>query len=285
MRLLILQKGQMCNELRFRDGPIYIGRQMGSQVFLPDRSVSRQHAVIYVSADGNWILEDLDSANKTFLNRKAIHKRPLKEGDSVKIGDFNIKIFLEDDPDRARKKTSIHLDDTVTNINPEINTEVRDLDAHDSSMIKLPAKRLQDFLKFSLILFATRDFNRLHRQLIDVMFAQFTAFEVWVGLRKSSQGDLDVESGRKINTETIKRGQLMMAPKITEAMEKGRYILVPKFPRGEIRSAVIAPIMSGKKCYGAIYISNSKQYKTYDMTDLDYLMFLRIQLAAIIETI
>jgi len=230
-------------------------------------------------------LEDLDSVNKTFLNRNPIHKHPLKEGDSVKIGDFSIKILLDDDPDKDRKKTSIHLDDTVANVDYDVNTEVRQPNAHDSSMIKLPAKRSQDFLKFSKILCSIRNFDRLHRQLIDTMFAQFTALEVWVGLRNSSRGDLDAEGGRKINTEILQRGQLIMAAKITEAMEKGRYILVPKFPRGQIRSALIAPIMSGKKCYGAIYVANSKQYKTYDMTDLDYLMLLTIQVAAIIETL
>lgn len=285
MRLIVRQKGQVCNELRFREGPIYIGRQMGSQVFLPDRSVSRQHAVIYVSGDGNWVLEDLDSVNKTFLNRKAIHKQPLKEGDSVKVGDFNIKILLEDDSGRARKKSSIHLDDTVANVDSDFNTEVRQPSAHDSSMIKLPAKRSQDFLKFSRILCSIRNFDRLHSQIIDIMFSQFTAFEVWVGLRSDSQGDLDVDAGRKINTETVKRGQLIMASKINEAMDKGRYILVPKFSHGQIRSAIIAPIMSERKCYGAVYIANSKQYKAYDMTDLDYLMLLTIQVAAIIETL
>ena len=285
MRLLIRQKGQVCNEHRFKEGPIYIGRQMGSQVFLPDKSVSRQHAVIYVSGDGSWILEDLDSVNKTFLNRKPIHKRPLKEGDSIKIGDFNIKVYLEDEPEDGHKKTSIHLDDTVADIDSDINTQVRLLDAPGSSMIKLPAKRSQDFLKFSRILCSVRNFDRLHRQLLDIMFGQFTALEVWVGLRSKPQGDLDVEGGRKVNTETLKRSQLIMASKITEAMEKGKYILVPKFPRGHIRSAVIAPVMSGRKCYGVVYISNSKQYKPYDMTDMDYLMLLTIQVAAIIETL
>lgn len=285
MRLLVQQNGQLYNELRFKEGPIYIGRQMGSQVFLPDRSVSRQHAVIYVSEDGNWVIEDLDSANKTYLNRNAVHKRPLKEGDSIGVGNFTIKVIFEDEPDQSTKKRSIHLEDTIAHIHHEVDTEIRDPEAHDSAMIKLPAKRSQDFMTFSRILLATGDFDHLHRQLINVMFTQFTAYEVWVGLRRSPDGDLDVEGGRRVNTETVKRSQLVMRPKITEAMEKGRYILVPKFPRGQIRSAVIAPIMSGKKCHGAVYISNSKQYKTYDMTDLDYLMLLTIQLAAIIETL
>jgi len=285
MRLLIRQKGQVFNELRFREGPIYIGRHMGSQVFLPDRSVSRQHAVIYVTSEGKWVVEDLDSANKTLLNRTAIHRKPLKDGDTIKVGDFNIKVYLEDDPEQVKKKSSIHLDDTVANVDPDIQTQTRASDAPDAPAIKLPVKRSHDFLKASRMFASVRKFDRLHRQLLDIVFAQFTASIVWVGIRHESQGDLDMEGGRKITTETIKRDHLVMAPKITKAMSKSRYILVPQLPRGEVRSIIIAPVLSGKKCYGAVYACNSKQYKPYDMTDLDYLMLLTIQAAAVIEAL
>lgn len=285
MRLLIRQKGQVFNELRFREGPIYIGRHMGSQIFLPDRSVSRQHAVIYVSSEKKWVVEDLDSANKTFLNRVAIHKKPLKDGDTIKIGDFSIKVYLEDGSVEVEKKTSIHLDDTVANVDPDIHTQIRTPDAPDAPKIRLPAKRSQDFLKASRIFAGIRKFDRLHRQILDMVFAQFTASVVWVGLRHQSQGDLDIDGGRKITTETIKRDHLVMAPKITEAIDKSRYILIPQLPRGETRSIIIAPVMSGKKCYGAVYACNSKQYKPYDMMDLDYLMLLTIQAAAVIEAL
>jgi pSer/pThr/pTyr-binding forkhead associated (FHA) protein len=64
MRLFVSLGGSSVNELRFDRGPIYIGRQTGSQVFLPDAAVSRQHAVIYTTRDGSWIVEDLGSATK-----------------------------------------------------------------------------------------------------------------------------------------------------------------------------------------------------------------------------
>jgi pSer/pThr/pTyr-binding forkhead associated (FHA) protein len=285
MRLLIRQKGQVFNELRFREGPIYIGRHMGSQVFLPDRSVSRQHAVIYVSSEGTWVVEDLDSANKTFLNRIAIHKNPLNDGDTIKVGDFNIKIYLEEDSEEVRKKTSIHLDDTVANVDPDVHILLRTPDAPGAPAIKLPVKRSQDFLKASRIFAGVRKFDRLHRQVLDMIFAQFNPSVVWVGLKRQAQEDLDIAGGRKITTETIKRDQLVMASKITEAMDKSRYILIPHLPRGEVRSIIIAPVLSGKKCYGAVYACNSKQYKPYDMEDLDYLMLLTIQAAAVIEAL
>ena len=50
MRLVVKQGGRTVNEFRFDNGPIYIGRQEKSQIFLHDRVVSRKHAVI-VNAD------------------------------------------------------------------------------------------------------------------------------------------------------------------------------------------------------------------------------------------
>ncbi len=285
MRLLIRQKGQVFNELRFKDGPIYIGRHMGSQIFLPDRSVSRQHAVIYVSSEGTWVVEDLESANKTILNRVPIHKKEIKDGDTIKVGDFNIKVYLEDDPDQVQKKPSINLDDTVADVNPDVNIQIRPHDDPDAPMIKLPARRSLDFLKASRILASIGNFGQLQRQILDLIFAQFSPAVVWIGLRHDPTGNLDVERGKKISSEKIKREHLLMALKINEAMKKYIYILVPKPPRGEVRSIMIAPVVSGKNCYGAIYVSNSKQYEPYDMMDLDYLMLISIQVAAVIETL
>ena len=99
MRLVVKQGDSTANEFRFAKGPVYIGRHTNSQVFLPDRVVSRHHAVIFSTQDGKWMVEDLDSANKTYLNEKAIHKAEIKTGDCLRITDFTIEINLEDGTD------------------------------------------------------------------------------------------------------------------------------------------------------------------------------------------
>ena len=64
MRILVKRGSSLVNDLRFERGPIYIGRQRGSQVFLPDRSVSRQHAVILTTNEGQWMVQDLQSRSQ-----------------------------------------------------------------------------------------------------------------------------------------------------------------------------------------------------------------------------
>ena len=109
MRLVVKQSDRTISEFRFAKGPISIGREASSQVLLPDGVVSKQHAVFFTTEDGKWMVEDLDSTNKTYLNDEAIHKAEIKTGDCLRIGDFTIEVNLEDD-DGTDKPT--HLEDT-----------------------------------------------------------------------------------------------------------------------------------------------------------------------------
>ena len=96
MRLVVKRGDSVISELRFSSGPIYIGRQKDSGVLLADKAVSRQHAVIYTTAEGKWIAEDFDTACKTYLNNKAIHKAEIKNGDELEIADFQIEIHIDE---------------------------------------------------------------------------------------------------------------------------------------------------------------------------------------------
>ena len=65
MRIVVKQKDGNTKQFQFVQGPISIGRGANSHVFLPDKAVSRQHAVVHSTEDGKWIIEDLGSSNKT----------------------------------------------------------------------------------------------------------------------------------------------------------------------------------------------------------------------------
>jgi len=48
--------------------------------------VSREHARVWRSANGAFHLEDLDSANGTFVNDIAVERRTLIVGDKIRLG-------------------------------------------------------------------------------------------------------------------------------------------------------------------------------------------------------
>jgi pSer/pThr/pTyr-binding forkhead associated (FHA) protein len=70
-----------------------IGRNPESDLFLDDVTVSRHHARIVSDATG-FVIEDLNSLNGTYVNRRRIERHHLTDGDAVQIGKFKLA-YLE----------------------------------------------------------------------------------------------------------------------------------------------------------------------------------------------
>jgi hypothetical protein len=100
---LVVLRGQKPNvEFPIYEGLNFIGRADEKPVDIdledqepPDRVwCSRQHALITYE-EGGLVVEDLNSANGTYLNRNRIYpgqKQPLKAGDVVQIGNVQLKV-------------------------------------------------------------------------------------------------------------------------------------------------------------------------------------------------
>lgn len=287
MKLLVSLSGSSVNELTFDRGPIYVGRQKGSQVFLPDPAVSRQHAVFYTTKDGTWILEDLGSANKTFLNRVAIHKAEIKNGDTIQIADFQILVQLDEE---GSSLTSLaEKDDTLvgTQIRKELHTVERNLDASDAPPIRFPAKRVRQLTEVIDQICHERSLSKLHKILQEILLRQFSGLHVWVALRREPSGPMEAEGGRKITTEAIQRVDLAVPNSLEEALEKHKFMLIHQLPRPiinrGIRSVLIAPVMYQKDCFGIFYIENSTEHSHYSLMDLDYLVLLALYTGILIQ--
>lgn len=286
MQLIIKQTDGAGQQLQFREGPIYIGRQMGSQVFLPDTRVSRQHAVIYSTKEGRWVVEDLDSANKTYLNENAVHKGDLKNGDTIRVAEFSITVQLDKDK-AATPEPPIHMEDTTITVRHDLHIETRKLSGEHVPEIRFPAKRAKDFAAATRAILQTNSIEQLHRELVNIILRQFATMHSWVGLRKAPQGQLDCQGGRKVNREMVNRADLAIQQIVSDALDKCKYQIVPQVPRqiaeGKIRSAMVAPVVRDGKCYGALYADNAKEHEHYTTEELDYLILLSIQASAVLE--
>jgi len=74
-----------------------IGRERDNDIILLDPKISRHHAQI-TAQKGEWIITDLGSANKTYLNGSAVTKpAPLKSGDRLSFGEFELTFSLPGD--------------------------------------------------------------------------------------------------------------------------------------------------------------------------------------------
>jgi hypothetical protein len=67
-----------------------IGRAPGSTIHLSDSSVSRKHAEVRPAGDG-WVVSDLGSTNGTKVNGATVSERRLKDGDTITVGDAQLR--------------------------------------------------------------------------------------------------------------------------------------------------------------------------------------------------
>lgn len=283
MRLLVKQNDRKVNEFRFDKGPVYIGRQENSQVFLPDRAISRQHAVLYATQDGKWMVEDLDSANKTYLNDEPVHKAEIKTGDLIRIADYAIEVSFEA---AAKTEKQINLADTLTAAARGPQIIERKLGTADAPPVRLPAKRATDFLEASESICGAANLDELLLALLDVTSQQFGAYHSWCALREEAGGPMTRHAGRHRDGASLELDAIELQDKITQAVEKEQFLLfifsrdLNKAEEGQIRSVVMGPLMGPGGCYGVLYIDNAIRDEHYNLGDLDYLMLLGIHAAA-----
>src|SRR5665213_3140992 len=75
-----------------------IGRSLDSDITFQDDSISRNHCRVVFQQDDQWILEDLNSANGTWVNSDKISSAVLQGNDKIQLGSAVIlKFVLQDE--------------------------------------------------------------------------------------------------------------------------------------------------------------------------------------------
>ncbi len=88
-------KDKVLKEVRSIDREITIGRGVENVVRIDNPAVSKNHARIIKDQD-QYVIEDLDSTNGTFIKEKPIRRLALRDDDEITIGKHTLKIFLEE---------------------------------------------------------------------------------------------------------------------------------------------------------------------------------------------
>jgi len=99
--LVVLQGAEIGRDFRLRKPRMVIGRSPEAEIRLLDPQVSRAHALLLrsVDQDGDMVYEvqDLGSANRTFVNGRAVGRGRLADGDKIRVGDTFLKFVLLDE--------------------------------------------------------------------------------------------------------------------------------------------------------------------------------------------
>ena len=294
MRLLVKRGTSLVNDLHFSKGPIYIGRHHKSQVFLPDRSVSRQHAVILMTQPNVWLLKDLGSANQTLLNGRPALEVALHEGDVITIADFSLEVHFEIETTAVNVAKPMALDDTFVAV-PSTEFSIYKTDRQKT--IHLAGHRMKDLFELGVELAQVSDQEVLLRKLVNLLLKQFEAYHAWAGLRETTQGPLTCYGGLTRGGHQVTLEQLFGKNIIKQSLKEECYILLPNIADTShpadskvdslehLRSAMATPIVTPTGTYGVIYVDNGADQASYSHHDLDYLTIVNTLVAAWIEQI
>ena len=91
-RLIISPRNRGVRQFNITGRVTTIGRAEANNVVIPAEQVSRHHAVVEW-IDGGYVITDLGSRNGTYVNNERIRTRPLRAGDSITIGDCQVRFL------------------------------------------------------------------------------------------------------------------------------------------------------------------------------------------------
>ncbi len=138
-----------------------IGRETSANLCIAESAVSRRHSKLEKSGD-DYVINDLDSLNGTFVNDVPVKTRVLQHGDRVRIGESQF-LFLLFDGDESSKSSQIELDERQVLSGSTV--QVRFDDA-----LYLMARDLSALMKVSTTINAIRGLEDLQERLLMLLF-------------------------------------------------------------------------------------------------------------------
>ncbi|MBT7318885.1 MAG: sigma 54-interacting transcriptional regulator [Planctomycetes bacterium] len=91
--------------MKFDQAPVLVGRGLECDIHLEDPLASREHCQFVLEADQVWV-EDLNSANGTWLRGELIQRERLSPGDMVSVGSCKIGLMTLGDRLSAAETTA-----------------------------------------------------------------------------------------------------------------------------------------------------------------------------------
>ncbi len=100
-KLILKYEAAVLKEIPLKQATITIGRTQANDLPIDNLAVSGHHAKVYVE-NNQFVLEDLNSLNGTFLNNQRVRKSFLKNGDEILIGKHTLVFVDEGGPPPER---------------------------------------------------------------------------------------------------------------------------------------------------------------------------------------
>jgi predicted component of type VI protein secretion system len=300
------------------DRPVSIGRAKSSDVMLDDASVSRIHAVIRVTIDGQWQIVDRGSANGVNVNGTATKETVLRPNDEILIGVYRLR--FEDS--KERKITSygtVKLPKSVADalghqVYSGLSMNVEAVGAMSAGREGAAGreKRLLGLLdRVKLGLAEMQAVEKLTPRVLDYALEIDGVERGFVMLLADDASETDLSKGdynfapasiryrknpageqpRTFPQLTISRSiirqvmQLGLPMLVSDGQADPRFSASKSVANSGIQSAMCAPLGMGKRLRGLLYADNLSRKGMFTVDDLNAFAVIAVQAGLAIERI
>lgn len=97
LRIRLTLNGRPVKSFAFNQDRVTIGRDPGSDIYLDNAGVSREHAALEITPANTYVLRDVGSANGMFVNDQPVKVHHIRENDVVVIGKFSLWFMYDED--------------------------------------------------------------------------------------------------------------------------------------------------------------------------------------------
>jgi adenylate cyclase len=309
MYRLIYQDGDEQQHYEFSSGEVVIGRSPDCQICLKDFGISRNHAKVVVDDAGARLL-DLKSKNGTQVNGVPIVEAPLRDGDQILLGKFEIsfgrnlesQVVLDEEKPLEEAGTIIRSVGDISKLlagTPEKTHpgEAISEDAQapkDIAEIENVNRILKVLTKVAETLIAVRPVEEVLTQVVDIVFENIPADRGFLMLhndahelipmvvkhRKAGGDGQGITISKTITDKVIEEKVSILT---SDAQVDSRFSAGDSIRIHSIRSAMCAPLWNRDQVIGIIFVDSLMLTNCFTANDLDMLTALANYAAVAVE--
>jgi len=308
---LIYQDGDTPQAHTFTTGEVVIGRSPDCQIVLKDFGISRTHAKVLVDEEGVRIV-DLKSKNGTQVNGVPVVEAPLKDGDRILLGKFQLtfsktlegKVVLDEaKPLSEEAGTIIRSVGELSKLLsvPDAGAAPAAVDARkapaDLQEIEKSNRILKVLTKVAETLIAVRPVEDVLQQVMDIVFDHIPADRGFLMLHEESTEKLvPMVIKHRTPSSSGDSGKISISKTIADRVLKDRVSILtsdamvdPRFGAGDsirfhgIRSAMCAPLWNKEQVIGIVHVDSPMLTNCFTLNDLDLLTALANYAAVAVE--
>src|SRR5438067_11104754 len=308
MYRLIYQDGDTPQAYTFTEGEVTIGRSPDCQIVLKDFGISRTHARLVADEEGVRI-QDLKSKNGTQVNGVPVVEAPLKDGDRILLGKFQLafsktlegKVILDEKKPLSEEAGTIirsvgELSKLLSDTGQAAAALAEKKAAPDIQDVEKANRILKVLTKVAETLIAVRPVEEVLQQVMDIVFEHVPADRGFLMLSEDGSDKLIPMVVKHRNSSSATEGKISISKTIADRVTKDRVSILtsdalvdPRFGAGDsirfhgIRSAMCAPLWNKEQVIGIIHVDSPMLTNCFTLNDLDLLTALANYAAVAVE--